>query len=129
MLYPNAWRVNQLYQNPVFPYGLGMLTESEASGQYGSAGIAVDDLVLTSRVRVSIDYDAPLATSFAEMRKILQSVLPARLTPEFSTKIDVSTGGVGIDQTLLALLISSKCQRHSIAALSLGRLLRKRSSS
>lgn len=103
MLYPNAWRVNQLYQNPVFPYGLGMLTESEASGQYGSAGIAVDDLVLTSRVRVSIDYNAPLATSFSEMRKILQSVLPARLTPEFSTKIDVSTGGVGIGSDAIGI--------------------------
>lgn len=59
--------------------------------------------MLTSRVRVSIDYDAPLATSFAEMRKILQSVLPARLTPEFSNKIDVSTGGVGIGSDAIGI--------------------------
>ena len=102
MLYPNAWRVNQLYQDQALPYGLGMLTESELSGRYGVVG-GEDELVLTSRVRVSIDYNAPLATSFSEMRKILQSVLPARLTPEFSTKIDVCSDGLGIGSDTIGI--------------------------
>ena len=102
MLYPNAWRVNQLYQDQALPYGLGMLTESELSGRYGVVG-GEDELVMTSRVRVSIDYNAPLATSFSEMRKILQSVLPARLTPEFSTKIDVCSDGLGIGSDTIGI--------------------------
>ena len=94
--------MNQLYQDQALPYGLGMLTESELSGRYGVVG-GEDELVLTSRVRVSIDYNAPLATSFSEMRKILQSVLPARLTPEFSTKIDVCSDGLGIGSDTIGI--------------------------
>lgn len=90
MLYPNKWSVAQLWQDPALPYTVGMQTEQQLDSPYGPGK---SGWMLTSRVRVGIDYDAPLATSFTEMLKVLANVLPARIVPEFATRVPASVGG------------------------------------
>lgn len=92
MLYPNKWSVAQMWQNTSLPYTVGMQTEQELDSPFGPGK---SGWALTSRVRIGIDYDAPLATSFSEMLKVLANVLPARIVPEFATRVPTSVGGSG----------------------------------
>lgn len=92
MLYPNKWSVAQMWQNTSLPYTVGMQTEQELDSPFGPGK---SGWALTSRVHIGIDYDAPLATSFSEMLKVLANVLPARIVPEFATRVPTSVGGSG----------------------------------
>ncbi len=92
MLYPNKWSVAQMWQNTSLPYTVGMQTEQELDSPFGPGK---SGWALTSRVHIGIDYDAPLATSFSEMLKVLANVLPARIVPEFATRVLTSVGGSG----------------------------------
>ncbi len=105
MLYPNTWSIEQMWQNPSMAYTSGMLTTEELNSTFLDPVYDRLVMVLTSRVKIAIDHDAPLATSFQKMLIALLSILPARIVPEFRARAPVSIGtGVGIRSVAIARL-------------------------
>ncbi len=94
LLYPNGWRVDQLWQDKAKTYPLGLV----ARGAVDSNAMSGTHY-LTSRVRVSIDSESNDGSEFASITPALRAVVPAKFVLEismlrkFESEFALSNGG------------------------------------
>ena len=74
ILFPNSWSVYQLAQHKSFPYPTKLINAYGIDSNY----------YLTSRISISLDYKKVTDSQLSSMKPVLRSVIPARLTLDFS---------------------------------------------
>lgn len=80
LLFPNSWQVFQLAQAKAYPYPTKLIPESGAN---------YANYYLTSRIRVSFNYNQVTPESVVAMKPILRSVIPARLVLDFALLVEI----------------------------------------
>lgn len=81
MLFPNACRVDQMWQRKDLPYPEDLMTAEQVK-ERGHEG----NVFLTSRVHIEIDFSAQ-PHRFPNLMSILSAVIPARFVPEISRMV------------------------------------------
>lgn len=79
LLFPNSWQVFQLAQAKAYPYPTKLIPKESANADY----------YLTSRIRVSLDYNQVTPESVIAMKPVLRSVIPARLVLNFALLVEI----------------------------------------